>query len=93
MDKLFLRIIFLYRTFYETKSYINLFLSATYLPFNKKYNTQQFPGERKSKFRMLIKNITWALKYKEVCQYYFLFGLDLKQRKMEDYVAYTEFVY
>lgn len=82
---------FFYAVFYEIKSYINLFLSAAYLPFDKKYNTQQFLGERKSKFRMLIENITWALKYKEVCQYYFLFGLDLRQRKMEDYVAYTEF--
>lgn len=33
-----------------------IFIKATYLPFNTKYNTQQFPGERKSKLRILFDN-------------------------------------
>lgn len=76
---------------YELKSYARIFISAAYLPFNKKYNSQQFPGERKSKTLMLWENLLWALKYKEVNRYYFLYGLDLKERNPKDYVAYTEF--
>lgn len=64
---------------------------AFYLPFNPKYNTQQFPGARKSKLKMLFESLVWCLKYKEVCRYYFLYGLDLKGRSPKDYVAYTEF--
>lgn len=75
----------------EIKSYVTIFLRAAYLPFNKKYNVQQFLGERKSKPRMLYESILWAFKYKEVCNYYFLYGLDLKSRSINDYVAYTEF--
>lgn len=77
--------------FYELKRYIIIFLRAAHLPFNVKYNTQQFPGERKSKVMMLWENILWAFKYKEVNTYYFLYGLDLKGRNPKDYVAYTEF--
>lgn len=40
---------------------------------------------------MLWENLVWAFKYKEVCNYYFLYGLDLKGRNPDDYVAYTEF--
>ena len=76
---------------FELKAYARIFMSAVYLPFNKKYNTQQFPGERKSKSLMLWENLLWALKYKEVNRYYFLYGLDLKGRNPKDYIAYTEF--
>lgn len=75
----------------EIKIYLNIFKEAVYLPFNKKYNTQQFEGKRKSKFRMLLENLIWSFKYKEVCKYYFLYGLDLKSHSIKDYVAYTEF--
>lgn len=75
----------------EIKSYVTIFLRAAYLPFNKKYNVQQFLGERKSKLRMCYESLLWAFKYKEVCNYYFLYGLDLKSRSLNDYVAYTEF--
>lgn len=66
-------------------------LQAAYMPFNPKYNTQQFPGVRKNKIRILWENLVWNLKYKEVCKYYYLWGLDLKGHSPKDYVAYTEF--
>lgn len=82
---------FISRLFHEIELYRVALLSAIYIPFNKKYNTQQFPGKRKSKTRMLFENLIWAFKYKESCKYYFLYGLDLKSRSTKDYVAYTEF--
>ena len=66
-------------------------LRAIRMPFNSKYNTQQFPGPRKSKMVMLWENLVWCFKYKESCGYYFLYGLDLKNRSPKNYVAYTEF--
>ncbi len=81
----------IFRTLMEIKIYINVILQSIYIPFNKKYNTQQFLGDRKSKLRMLYENLIWGLKYKEVCKYYFLYGLDLKARSTKDYIAYTEF--
>ena len=66
-------------------------LQAAYLPFDPKYNIQQFPGNRKSKLKMLWESLVWCFKYKETCRYYFLYGLDLKGRNPKDYVAYTEF--
>ncbi len=66
-------------------------LQAAYMPFNPKYNTQQFPGVRKSKIQMFRENLLWCFKYKETCRYYFLYGLDIKGRNPKDYVAYTEF--
>lgn len=79
------------RLMHETKVYIDLVSATIRFPFDKRYNTQQFPGERKSKTKMLWENICWAFKYKEVCQYYFLYGLDIKGHNSKDYVAYTEF--
>lgn len=76
---------------YELRTYLAVFLKSAYLPFNKKFNTQLFEGKRKSKGRMFWENLIWAFKYKEVCSYYFLYGLDLKGHKCSDYVAYTEF--
>lgn len=75
----------------ELRSYAGIIVRSIYLPFNSKYNTQQFEGKRKSKALMLYESIIWAFKYKEVCKYYFLYGLDLKGRNPKDYVAYTEF--
>lgn len=73
------------------KTWTEQWLQSLYLPFNPKYNTQQYPGLRKTKFQILLENLAWCFKYKEVCRYYFLYGLDLKGRKPKDYVAYTEF--
>lgn len=61
------------------------------MPWNKKYNKQQFPGERKSKAKMLWENIVWAWKYRESCTPYFAYGLDLKGHSPNDYVGYNEF--
>ncbi|MBS9767580.1 MAG: hypothetical protein KGV44_08575 [Flavobacteriaceae bacterium] len=74
----------------ELKTYARVFLQSAYLPFNPKYKKQLFEGERKSKIQMLFECLVWAFKYKEVCNYYFLYGLDLKSRKPSDYLAYTE---
>jgi len=82
---------FLGRLKQEIKSFLSRYAAACYLPFNKKYNTPQYNGVRKSKFKMLFENLVWTFKYKEVCNYYFLYGLDLKSRSPKDYVAYTEF--
>lgn len=66
-------------------------LQSAYLPFNTKYNTPQFQGKRKSKLRMCFEVLNWNIKYKELCNYYFVYGLDLKERSPKDYMAYTEF--
>lgn len=76
---------------FPLKQSIKRWLFTLHFPFNSKYNTQQYPGERKSKYRMLLENIVWTAKYKETNKYYFLYGLDLKSRSTKDYVAYTEF--
>lgn len=75
---------------YEFKKYGYLFYRAMCLPFLKT-SIQQFPGERKSKWKMLKESLAWTFKYKEVCKYYFLYGLDLKDRSPKDYIGYTEF--
>ena len=76
---------------YEISDFIKRYITAICLPFNSKFNNQQFSGERKSKIRMVWENVAWCFKYKEPCKYYFLYGLDLKERNIKDYVAYTEF--
>lgn len=81
----------LHRIAFEIKEGVKRYKKAARLPFNPRFNIQQFPGTRKSKLLMLWENLVWAFKYKEVCNYYFLYGLDLKGRNPDDYVAYTEF--
>ncbi len=76
---------------HEFKLYLYIFLRSIYLPFNKKYNKQLYAGIRKSKIEMLFEVLVWAFKYKEVCSYYFLYGLDLKGHSPKNYVGYTEF--
>ena len=76
---------------YEIILYKNIIHTALRLPFNKSFNRQQFAGERKSKWQMVKENLLWTLKFKEVCYYYFLYGLDIKGHNPRDYVAYTEF--
>lgn len=79
------------RLLHELKLKKELICETLRFPFDKRYNIQQFPGERKSNTRILWENICWAFKYKEICEYYFLYGLDLKERSPKDYIAYTEF--
>lgn len=81
---------------YEIRNYFVRYAKAIHLPFNKKRNTCQYPIEaelvgKKSRIRQLYENVVWVFKYKEVCNYYYLYGLDLKDRNPKDYVAYTEF--
>lgn len=75
----------------EIKTYVVLPINALRLPFNKKYNIPQFEGARKSTLKMMVEHLKWALKYKELCNYYYVYGLDLKGHSPEDYMAYTEF--
>lgn len=72
---------------WEIKCFFIRYAQAAYLPFNSKYNTQQFSGPRKSKLKMLWENMVWCFKYKESCKYYFLYGLDLKGRSPKNYVS------
>lgn len=73
------------------KNKIYRWIAAFKLPFNSYYNTQQHQGSRKSKLKMLSESLAWCFKYKEVCNYYFVYGLDLKGHSPKDYMAYTEF--
>ena len=79
------------RIVYLTVKNLRMWHSAFKMPWDKRYNTQQFEGERKSKLKMLWENFVWAFKYKESCRYYFAYGLDLKGRNPNDYVGYSEF--
>ena len=81
----------LHRVLFEIKNDVRILKKSIRFPFNSTYNTQQFPGLRKSRLLMLWENLVWCFKYKEVCNYYFLYGLDIKGRNPKDYVAYTEF--
>jgi len=76
---------------HELVAYKNIFKAALRLPFNKNLNRQQFEGVRKSKMQMIKESLLWAIKYKEVCSYYFLYGLDIKGQNPNDYMGYTEF--
>ena len=82
---------FFYRCFFELALLVHRYVQAAYLPFNPKYNIQQFPGIRKGKLQMLFESLAWCFKYKEICDFYFLYGLDLKGHSPKDYMAYTEF--
>lgn len=70
---------------------LKIWYDAIRMPWNKRYNTQQFPGERKCKLQMLWENLVWAWKYREPCTPYFEYGLDLKGHNPNDYVGYNEF--
>lgn len=70
---------------------MKVWYDALRMPWNKKYNTQLYEGKRKSKLQMLWENIVWAFKYKEACQCYFLYGLDIKGANPNKYVGYNEF--
>lgn len=76
---------------HEVVTYKNLLATAMRLPFNSRLSRQQVAGERKSKWQMVKENLLWTLKYKEVCYYYFLYGLDVKGHNPDDYMGYTEF--
>lgn len=80
-----------HRWLHEIRLYLNLFVQTLKFPFDKRRNAQQYPGERKSTALIVWENLKWALKYKETCFYYYLWGLDLKGKNPKDYIAYTEF--
>lgn len=80
-----------HRMITEVKTYVTLPINALRLPLNKKYNIPQFEGPRKSTLKMMMEHLKWALKYKELCNYYWVYGLDQKGHSPNDYMAYTEF--
>lgn len=82
---------FFHRFCHETAVYVKLLISALRFPFDKRFNHPQYGQGRKSKLQIVWENICWTIQYKEVCRYYYLWGLDLKSRSPKDYVAYTEF--
>lgn len=80
-----------HRVYFEFYSYLRIFVKSCLLPFQSRYNSPQWGGPRKTKIRMVCELLCWGLKYKEVCNYYFVYGLDLRSRTPRDYMAYTEF--
>ena len=52
------------RLLHELKLKKELICDTIRFPFDNKYNTQQFPGERKTNTRIFWENICWAFKYK-----------------------------
>lgn len=45
---------------------------------------------RKSNFRIIVENVIWMLKNKEVNNFYYLYGSDVKEKNPNDYEAYTK---
>lgn len=83
------------RILHELKGMINRYAKVYQISFSKQYKHHLFDasvgGGYKSGLRVFIENIAWAFKYKEVCGYYYLWGLDMLNHSPKDYVAYTEF--
>ncbi len=79
------------RFYNEVHSYLYVIAKSVLLPFDCKHNMQQWEGCRKSKLRMVWELMMWGIKYKEVCTYYYVYGLDIKGHSPKDYMAYTEF--
>lgn len=77
--------------FIQIAKNIRTYIKALSLPWNQEYNIQHFSGQRKTKLKMLFENLIWALKYREPCDYYFAYGLDIKGRRPQEYVGYQEF--
>lgn len=82
---------------FELRSFLNRYKNAISIAVGKKSAPQQFDNQKlgldsqKSKFQILYENLMWCFKYKEPCNYYYLYGLEKKGRNPKDYVAYTEF--
>lgn len=60
---------------WEIRCLLARYIKAAYLPFDPKFNTQQFPGSRKCKLQMLYESLKWCFCYKEICNYYFCMAL------------------
>lgn len=71
--------------------------SICYLLTNSAYTSAEsyFPEYaemRKCRFRILIEQVLWSLKYGNINDFYFLYGFDIKKlRKQSDYVDYALF--
>lgn len=81
---------------FEIHDFIKRYADAISLAVGKKTNPQIFDSavgvlEQKSKLQKLYENIVWCIKYKEACNFYYLYGLDKKGHSPKDYIAYTEF--
>jgi hypothetical protein len=75
----------------EAKWWKDIFYGAWEMTFSKKYAYPYYDGKKKSKLRILLDNMWWTLKYREVNRFYYAYGLDNKDNKAEKYIAYSEF--
>lgn len=57
----------------------------------KQNDLSYFPNlDRKTKFEILRDNILWLLKYKEANEFYYVYGLDVKGRKINEFLPYNK---
>lgn len=65
-------------------SYLKIIKGKSYYPERR----------RKSKIQIILENIIWSIKYREVNDFYFLYGFDCKGVNIfkEDYVPYRPFM-
>ncbi len=75
----------------EAKLWKDVLYGSWEMTFSKKYAYPYYDGKKKSKIRILLDNMWWALKYREVNRFYYAYGLDNKGSKADKYVAYSEF--
>lgn len=82
---------------YELHEFLKRYKTSIRLALDCKKNAQRFDDTmsigsgRKPRLSIFYEHIAWCFKYKEPCLYYYLWGLDLKERSPKNYVAYTEF--
>ena len=60
--------------------------------FNTKYSQSYYPSEpRKSKPRIAVDLFAWLLRYRELNDYYYVYGFDRRHANMEQYLSYRAF--
>ena len=60
--------------------------------FNPKYARSYWPEEqRKSKARVFVELMWWLMRYGEINNYYYVYGLDRKQVRRDDFLPYSVF--
>ena len=67
------------------------FFNANLMTFNKLYTISCHVGKQKSKIRIWTDNFIWGLKFKEVNNLYYVYGMDLIGKDVNSFIAYSEF--
>lgn len=70
-------------------------MGLSFLVNHKDFISQQTYGDevnKKNKFRIILDGFCHILKYGEVNQFYYAYGLDQKGAQANDYMAYSEFM-